>query len=40
MIDECGAFDIFGSPDDLKNFVANRNPKTIGVYYSTEKKLI
>ena len=31
-------FDIFGSPDDLKNFVANRNPKTIGVNYSTEKK--
>jgi Xaa-Pro aminopeptidase len=40
MIDECGAFDIFASPDDLKNFVAKRNPKTIGVNYSTEKKLI
>lgn len=33
-IENCGAYDIFGSPDDLKKFVTERNPKRIGVNMS------
>ena len=39
MIEDCGAFDIFTDPSDLKNFVTERNPRRIGVNYSTEKTL-
>jgi Xaa-Pro aminopeptidase len=33
-IENCGAYDIFGSADDLKKFVTERNPKRIGVNIS------
>ena len=31
MMAECGAFDIFGRPDDLKAFITERDPQRIGV---------
>ena len=39
MIEDCGAFDIFTDPSDLKSFVTERDPRRIGVNYSTEKTL-
>lgn len=35
LVEDNGAYDIFGSPDDLKAFVAERDPKSIALNYAT-----
>ena len=40
MIDECGAYDFFLEPSELKKFIKERDPKKIGINYSTEKKIM
>jgi len=34
LVEDNGAYDIFGSPDELKAFVAERDPQTIALNYS------
>ncbi len=34
LVEDNGAYDIFGSPDDLKAFVAERDPKTIALNFA------
>ena len=39
MLAKSGIYDIFGRPEDLKSFVAARNPKRIGINMTTAKEL-
>jgi len=34
LVEDNGAYDIFGSPDDLKGFVEERDPQTIALNYA------
>ena len=34
LVEDNGAYDIFGSPDDLKSFVEERDPQTIALNYA------
>jgi len=34
LLENCGAYDLFGSPSDLKKFVLERDPKRIGINIS------
>jgi len=36
LVEDNGAYDIFGSPDDLEAFVRERDPKTIALNYATD----
>lgn len=40
MVQACGVYDIFMEPEDLRYFVAKRNPKRIGVNFTTATELL
>jgi len=39
MMEECGAFDVFGRPGDLKSFIAEREPQRIAVNMTTAEEI-
>tara|TARA_B100000586_G_scaffold267919_1_gene243461 strand:- start:1708 stop:3039 length:1332 start_codon:yes stop_codon:yes gene_type:complete len=40
MVEDCGAFDIFSDPNNIRKFVSERDPIRIGINYSTANELM